>query len=111
MNWKKTDLFDLGTFRLIRRSSEKSTWPTPSIPWLVLQGNHKILCITGHVKLLHCNLKRGRTIKLKCSAWTVTVKKLACKFGCPRQENLQSSFENEHWTEAGSRSDNNNKQS
>ena len=50
-----SDLVDLGTFRLIRRSSEKSTWP--GIPWLVLQGNRKVLFITGHVKLLHCNLE------------------------------------------------------
>ena len=61
MNWKEnrsSDLFDLGTFRLSRRSSEKSTWPTPSIPWLVLQDSGKVLCITGHVKLLHCSLKK-----------------------------------------------------
>ena len=83
MNWKEK-----WTFRLARRSSEKSTWPIPSIPWLVLQDNRKVLCIIGHVKLLHCNLKKGRTIKFKCSAQKVTVKKMACKFGCPRQRKI-----------------------
>ena len=61
MNWKangSTDLFNMGTFRLIKRSIEKSTWPRPSVPWLVLQGSRKVLCITGHVKLLHCNLEK-----------------------------------------------------
>ena len=87
----------------------------PSIPWLVLQDNRKVLGIIEYVELLHCN------VKLKCSARKVTVKKVACKFGCPRQLNswcvnsvvndLQRSFENEHWTETGPRSDSNNKES
>ena len=38
-----SDLIDLGIFRLIRRSSKESTWP--SIPGLVLQGSWKVLCI------------------------------------------------------------------
>ena len=37
-----SDLVDLGTFRLIRRSSEGSTWP--SVP-LVLQGNEGFVYI------------------------------------------------------------------
>ena len=105
-------MFDLGTFRLIRRSSEKSTWPTPGVSWLVLQGNRKVLCITGHVKLLHFNLKTGRTIKLKCSTRKVTVNFNFRKIWLSTTgENLQRSFENEHRTEAGPRSDSNNKQS
>ena len=30
--WIFSDLVDFGTFRLIRRSSEISTWPRPSVP-------------------------------------------------------------------------------
>ena len=44
------DLFDLEAFRLIRRSSEKSTWPGPSVPWLVLQGKQMVMCIIYYMK-------------------------------------------------------------
>ena len=46
-----SDLVDLGIFRLIRKLSKQSF-------------GLKV----GHVNLLHCNWKRRRTIKFKCSA-------------------------------------------
>ena len=49
------DLVDLGTFRLIRRSSEESTWS--GVP-LALQEQLKCLCISGHEQFLHSNLEK-----------------------------------------------------
>ena len=61
-----SDLLDLGTFRLIRRSSEEYTWS--GVP-LALQDNCelKCLCISGHVQFLHSNLEK-RNYQVTASA-------------------------------------------
>ena len=52
-----SDLVDLGTFRLIKKLSEKSTWS--GVP-LALQGQLKCLCISGHLQLLHFSLEKKK---------------------------------------------------
>ena len=99
-------MVDLGTFRLIRRSSEESTWSSVQ---LALQGNEVSVYIRACTIFAYnsCTLiwKRGRTTKCKFSAWKVTAKKMVCKFGCHERGNLQRSFSNERWTEAETKSD------
>ena len=72
-----SDLVDLGTFRLIRRSSEESTWS--GIP-LALQGNSSVCVYQGMCNSCFLIWKRGTTT-CKFSAWKVTIKEMEYKFG------------------------------
>ena len=63
--------------------------------------------LTGHVKLSHSKLKKKRkNHQAQMLSSEGHVNSVVAK-----GENLQRSFENEHWTEAGPKSDRNNKQS
>ena len=92
-------MVDLGTFRLIRRSSEEST---SSGVTLASQG--KCLYISGHVQFLHSNLEK-RNYQVQIFSSESNSEEIECKFGCHERENLQQSFANEHWTEAETKSD------
>ena len=80
------------SLRLIRRSSEKSTWS--GVP-LTLQSNWSVYVYQSMYNSCISSWKRGTT-KCKLSAWKAIILEMECKSGC--HERKKSSSDQCLWT-------------